>query len=54
MRIANLTLAEMTEALNRGWSERDSRIPMLLQEERAGVKIEVPAEAIEAVLKREG
>jgi 3-hydroxyisobutyrate dehydrogenase len=54
MRIANLTLAEMHEALNRGWAERDSRIPMLLQEERAGVDIKVAAEAIEAVLKRDG
>jgi len=54
MRIANLTVAEMTEALNRGWGERDSRIPMLLQEERSGVKIQVPAEAVEAVLKRDG
>ncbi len=54
MRIANLTVAEMTEALNRGWAERDSRIPMLLQEERAGVKIQASAESIEAVLKRDG
>ena len=54
MRIANLTVAEMTEALNRGWAERDSRIPMLLQEERAGVKIAASAAAIDAVLKRDG
>lgn len=54
MRIANLTYAEMTEALNRGWAHRDSRVPMLLQEERAGVDIKVPADAIQAVLKRDG
>ncbi len=54
MRIASLTHAEMTEALNRGWGERDSRTPMLLQEERAGVEIKVPPEAIQAVLKRDG
>lgn len=54
MRIANLTLAEMTESLNRGWGERDSRVLMLLQEERAGVDIKVPAAAIEAVFKRDG
>src|SRR4029450_12504559 len=36
MRLANITLEEMTEALNRGWAERDSRVAMLLQEERAG------------------
>lgn len=54
MRLASLTYAEMTEALNRGWGERDSRSPMLLQEERAGVKIKVPAEKIRAVLERDG
>jgi len=42
MRLANVTLEEMTEALNRGWGERDSRVAMLLQEERAGVEIRVP------------
>ena len=54
MRLANLTYAEMTEALNRGWGDRDSRVPMLLQEERAGVEIKVPADKIQAVLKRDG
>ena len=54
MRVANMTHAEMTEALNRGWAHRDSRVPMLLQEERAGVDIKVPADKIEAVLKRDG
>src|ERR1700759_1671945 len=39
MRICNLTHAEMTEACNRGWEGRDSRSVMLLQEERAGVKV---------------
>ena len=51
LRIAALVHGEMTEALNRdGWAERDSRIFMLLQEERAGVSIEVPSEAIQQVL----
>jgi 3-hydroxyisobutyrate dehydrogenase len=50
MRMANMTLEEMTEALNRGWGERDSRVAMLLQEERAGVDIKVPAAAIKDVL----
>ena len=54
MRLASLTHAEMTEALNRGWGERDSRVPMLLQEERAGIEIKVPADKIQAVLKRDG
>jgi 3-hydroxyisobutyrate dehydrogenase len=50
MRLANITLEEMTEALNRGWGERDSRVAMLLQEERAGVDIHVPPAAIRQVL----
>jgi hypothetical protein len=44
MRLANLVLAELTEALNRGWGGRDSRAAMLLQVERAGVVIEVDPE----------
>jgi 3-hydroxyisobutyrate dehydrogenase len=53
MRLANITLEEMTEALNRGWAERDSRVVMLLQEERAGVEIHVPESAIRQVLEQE-
>jgi len=53
MRVATLVHEELTEALNRaGWAERDSRIFMLLQEERAGVDIAVPAEKIRQVLDR--
>ncbi len=51
MRLANITLEELTEALNRGWSERDSRVSMLLQEERAGVEIAVPEAAIRQILE---
>ncbi len=54
MRLAHLTLEEMTEALNRGWGERDSRVPMLLQEERAGVEIKVDPAAIRAILDKDG
>jgi 3-hydroxyisobutyrate dehydrogenase len=39
MRICNLAYAEMVEACNRGWEGRDSRVVMLLEQERAGVKI---------------
>jgi len=53
MRVANLTLEEMTEALNRGWGQRDSRVAMLLQEERAGVHIAVPPEKIREVLEQD-
>jgi 3-hydroxyisobutyrate dehydrogenase len=51
MKLANLTLEEMTEALNRGWAERDSRVAMLLQEERAGVDIEVAQTDLRQVLE---
>ena len=49
-----MTLEEMTEALNRGWAQRDSRVAMLLQEERAGVQIAVPADKIRGVLESDG
>jgi len=51
MKLANITLEEMTEALNRGWAERDSRVAMLLQEERAGVEIKVPDAALRQALE---
>ncbi len=52
MRLCNMALEEMTEAMNRGWAGRDSRVAMLLQEERAGVSIEVdPAKVKEAVAR---
>ena len=53
MRIANLALDELTEALNRGWGARDSRVAMLLQEERAGVKIAVPPDKIQEVIRQD-
>jgi len=54
MRLANLALEELTEAVNRGWSERDSRVAMLLQEERSGVDIKVSKEALADVLRQDG
>jgi 3-hydroxyisobutyrate dehydrogenase len=53
MRLANLALEELTEAMNRGWAERDSRVAMLLEEERAGVEIRVPPARIKEVLDRD-
>ena len=53
MRMANLAHDELTEALNRGWGARDSRVAMLLQEERAGVKIAVPPDKIQDVIKQD-
>ena len=54
MRLANLALAEMTEALNRGWGDRDSSSFMLLEEERSGVTIAVPPARLREVIERDG
>ena len=51
MRIAELTQADFEEGLKRGWSERDSRTPMLLQNERAGVTPHVPADQLKRALE---
>jgi 3-hydroxyisobutyrate dehydrogenase len=50
MRFCNLTLEEMNEAMNRGWENLDSRVPMKLQLERAGVAIKCDPAAVQAVL----
>lgn len=50
MKFADLTLAEMTEARNRGWGARDSRVAMLVQEERSGVDIRVPRDVLQRIL----
>jgi 3-hydroxyisobutyrate dehydrogenase len=50
MRMCNLALAEMTEAMARGWEGRDSRVVMLLQQERAGIEIAVSPERMKEAL----
>jgi 3-hydroxyisobutyrate dehydrogenase len=50
MRLANLALEEITEAMNRGWAERDSRVAMLLQQERAGVDVKVDPDRLRPVV----
>jgi 3-hydroxyisobutyrate dehydrogenase-like beta-hydroxyacid dehydrogenase len=37
LRVVSATLEEMTEALNRGWGQRDSRVAMMLQVQRSGI-----------------
>ena len=54
MKLANLTLAEMTEAMNRGWGGRDSRVAMLLQEERAGGEVRVDQEELKRSMEHDG
>ncbi len=53
MKIANIALQELTEALNRGWGERDSRVAMLLQEERSSVEVRVDEDELRRVLEEE-
>ena len=53
MRLTSLAHAEMGEAINRGWGAKDSRVFLLLQEERAKVEIKVPAADIQAVIDKE-
>jgi 3-hydroxyisobutyrate dehydrogenase len=53
MRVANLALAELTEALDRGWGDRDSRAAMLLQEERAGVQVRVDEARLKEALAQD-
>jgi 3-hydroxyisobutyrate dehydrogenase-like beta-hydroxyacid dehydrogenase len=53
MRMANLAFEELAEAMNRGWAERDSRVAMLLQQERAGVAIAVDRERLREILDQD-
>jgi 3-hydroxyisobutyrate dehydrogenase len=50
MRIGEIALGELAACIERGWAERDSRVAMTLQEERAGVSVRVPAEKLQGVL----
>jgi 3-hydroxyisobutyrate dehydrogenase len=42
----------MREACNRGWEGRDSRVVMLLEQERAGVKIAADPERVKQAAER--
>ena len=50
MRICELAYAEMTEAMNRGWASRDSRVVMTLEQERAGIEVKVDPERLKEAL----
>ncbi|HYB56950.1 MAG TPA: NAD(P)-dependent oxidoreductase [Alphaproteobacteria bacterium] len=54
MPMAALALGELSEALARGWGERDSRVAMLLQQERAGVSIAVDPARLQRALEGDG
>src|SRR5690606_7888230 len=53
MRFASLTLADITAAMNRGWGERDQRLPMTLPLERVGVTVKIAREEGDAVCRRD-
>jgi 3-hydroxyisobutyrate dehydrogenase len=53
MKQAEAAYEDYIEALDRGWGNRDSRSPMQLQNERAGVKIEASAEDVQNTLSRD-
>ena len=50
MRAGEHALAELSEAMQRGWAERDCRVAMTLQEERAGVSVRVAADRLREAL----
>ena len=50
MQIGEAAFGELAEGLRRGWAERDCRVTMSLQEERAGVSARVSAEALKSAL----
>ena len=53
MRLTNMALQELTEALNKGWGHRDSRVGALLQQERAGIEpIKVDPARIKTVMDK--
>ena len=50
MKVGRIALDELTEAIARGWAERDCRVAMTLQEERAGVSVRVAPGELSRVL----
>jgi len=50
MKIGQAALDELAAAMQRGWSDRDCRVAMTLQEERANVSVRVPRERLQDAL----
>ena len=50
MQIGQIALDELTRAIERGWIDRDFRVAMTLQEERAGVEVRVAPEKLRGAL----
>ena len=49
LRIGQVAFDELDQAMKRGWSERDCRVAMTLQEERARTSVVVPRERLESL-----
>ena len=52
LRMARVAQQDFEEALDRGWGRRDSQVPLLLQNERAGVTVKLSADEVQEVLDR--
>jgi len=52
MKVAQAAYEDFQEALDRGWGNRDSQSPMVLQNERAGVTVKVSPEEVKDILDR--
>ncbi|MDM0116262.1 NAD(P)-dependent oxidoreductase [Variovorax sp. J22R133] len=52
MKQSQAAYEDYTEALERGWGDLDSRVPMQLQNERAGVTIKESAENVKKTFER--
>ncbi|HUD34366.1 MAG TPA: NAD(P)-dependent oxidoreductase [Variovorax sp.] len=52
MHYAEQAMKDFQAALDRGWGDRDSRSPMQIQNERAGVHIQVAADDVNKTLAR--
>lgn len=47
MKVGQIALDELAGAMQRGWGDRDCRVAMTLQEERAKVSVKVPRERLQ-------
>jgi 3-hydroxyisobutyrate dehydrogenase len=52
MKCAQAAYEDFQEALARGWGNRDSQSPMVLQNERAGVTVKLSPEEVKEILDR--
>ena len=50
MKIGQIALDELAAAMQRGWSDRDCRVAMTLQEERADVSVKVDRERLQGAM----